>query len=84
MKGYAMNEILDHLAWAPPLFILTVLLAALVYFGFLMGRMTQDKPIIRNKLIRPKKMPTDLPDGDIFKDAMRGPDKEVRISTIRP
>lgn len=79
-----MYELLDHLTWAPPLIILTVLLAALVFFGFLMGRMTQDKPIIKHKLIRPKKMPVELPDGDIFRDAMAGDDKGERISTIRP
>lgn len=79
-----MYELPELMTWALPLILLTIILTSLVLFGFLMGRVTQDKPIIKNKLIRPKKMPTDLPDGDIFKDAMRGPDKEVRISTIRP
>lgn len=85
MKGNAMNEILqDLLAWAPSVILLIILLGLLILFGFWMGRMTQDKPIIEHKLFRPRKMPTDLPDGDIFRDAMQGEDKEKRIPTTRP
>ena len=80
-----MTEMLQNLlTWAPSFIVLTILLAALVFFGFLMGRTTQDKPIVKHKTVTGKKISIDLPDGDLFREAMQGKDKDERIATIKP